>query len=664
MILYSFFVMAKLNIQEEFNLQSEERTQKDDDLIAYINKRQKDMDTARSRESKKWDIWEESIKSPIQDRDDGKASVNMPIEQSLCEMRVWLIPGILEYKVAPNGKADVDILEPAKYVLDFFVEKEKVITELRKRDRDKAKYGTGIIYSWLWFETRILNEATGEWGFYNTEYEETKKTIRHIGIKNVPIRNFWVDEVALTIEDAMDCIRQEELSVEELRTRYLDDKWKNIKGFKFINSVWVDAWEEKSYRGQDNISQRRCILRHYYNKLNGQYVILANKRRNIYTGNMTMKHWELPFAVSQEYQRTDSFYWIGIPEKCKSTKPYINNFFKAALDRTRKGSAIMTIWVESDGDLRDDPSVTAQRNFTGQGNVIPYEPNRDVTPNISMIEQMELWNTKNTGVSVDPNFVLQAKTAFQVWVFKEEQNARLKPNNDARNIAIDRALTIMLANISQFAPYLYADAILDKKTDEVKDYNWMEISTKGKEITKKWGKQEFKDRPGVRDFFDLDDKLLINGWMCKVRIDTPTTTTNLKALEKAEFNEMLQSIISLIQVKPELAEKLPVDDIISKLELLYWFDIENLTARTAEKMNRKKIWDLKAGIAKIWSQQPLQLNEIEDAGMANQLQETEQGASQPMWAALWMSGTSKPGSGGVEWAKAIPQGGERPQMGF
>jgi len=53
----------------------------------------------------------------------------------------------LEYKVAPNGKADVDILEPAKYVLDFFVEKEKVITELRKRDRDKAKYGTGIIYS-------------------------------------------------------------------------------------------------------------------------------------------------------------------------------------------------------------------------------------------------------------------------------------------------------------------------------------------------------------------------------------------------------------------------------------------------------------------------------------------------------------------------------------
>ena len=77
--------------------------------------------------------------------------------------------------------------------------------------------------------------------------------------------------------------------------------------------------------------------------------------------------------------------------------------------------------------------------------------------------------------------------------------------------------------------------------------------------------------------------------MCKVRIDTPTTTTNLRALEKAEFQELLQTLIGLIQVKPEIAQKLPLDDIISKLELLYGFDMENLTARTAEKLNRIKI---------------------------------------------------------------------------
>jgi len=102
-----------------------------------------------------------------------------------------------------------------------------------------------------------------------------------------------------------------------------------------------------------------------------------------------------------------------------------------------------------------------------------------------MIDQMELRNTKNTGLSVDPNFVLQAKTAFQTGVFKEEQNARLKPNNDARNQGIDRTLTLMLANVSQFAPYLYADAVLDKKTDKIKDYNRLTIRVGDKKIDKK-----------------------------------------------------------------------------------------------------------------------------------------------------------------------------------
>ena len=141
----------------------------------------------------------------------------------------------------------------------------------------------------------------------------------------------------------MDCIYLEDMNVEELRTRYLDDKGKPIKGFSYINSVGSDTAEMAGYKSDDDVSSRRVVLRHYYNKLNGRYCIIANERYPIYNGKMTMKHGELPFAVSQEYQRTDSFYGIGIPEKCKSTKPYINNFFKAALDRTRKGSAIMTI---------------------------------------------------------------------------------------------------------------------------------------------------------------------------------------------------------------------------------------------------------------------------------------------------------------------------------
>lgn len=617
----------KLDIQETYDLENQTVSEKDTEEVSYIKKRQTAMESKRSWESPKWDIWDENVRSPIYDTQDWKAMVNMPIEQSLIEMRVGLIPQTLAYRIVPDGRPNVDILEPAKYVLDFFVDRENVMKEIRKRDYDKAKYGTGILYSWLWVETKIINDAEWEWGFYNTKYKEKKINIRHIGVKNVPIRKFWADEKALTIEDAMDCVYQEDLSVEDLRMRYLkdwDDK-KSIKWFNYVPSVWVSHNEMSDYKSWDSLSDRNVVLRHYYNKLTWKYIILANKTRPIYVGKMTMKHWELPFTVTQEYQRTDSLYGIGIPEKTKSTKPYINNFFKAALDRTWKGSAVMTVGVEADWELRDDPSVTAHWNFTGSWNVIPYEPNRDVTPNIGMIDQMELRNTKNTGLSVDPNFVLQAKTAFQTGVFKEEQNARLKPNNDARNQGIDRTLTLMLANVSQFAPYLYADAVLDKKTDKIKDYNRLTIRVGDKKIDKKKkGKWlEFTDVPGVYDFFDLDDKVLVDWWMCGVRLETPSTTTSLKALEKAEWNELFTTIMNIAQANPEILQKFPLEDMISKLELLYWYDSENLTARTQEKLNRKKIGDLKEWIAMLWSWNILDNKQMQNAWMDQELQEAE-----------------------------------------
>lgn len=593
--------MPKLDIEKDFDLKSGDVSEKDSELLKYIIKRQSDMDMDRNKESAKRDIWDDAVASPIYDKQDGKAMVNMPVEQSIKEMRIWLIPDDLPIRVVPNGRADIDILEPAKYVLDFFIDRENVQRELKKRDSDKFDYWTWILASWLWNEMKVINKAKGEGGFYNTEYEEEKVSIRHIGIKNVPIRDFWKEEWALTIEEAIDCIHRERPSVDDLRLRYLNDNWGNRKGFKYVASVWVSNEESKSYNNNDTVTDRKVELRHYYNKLNWRYCIIANKVRPIYIGWMTMKHGELPFAVAQEYINTKSFYGIGWPEKLKSTKPYLNNFFKTALDRSRRGDALMTIGVESDGELWNDPSVTALWNFTGQGNVIPYNPNRDTSAELNMIRELEIWNVKNTGISVDPNFILQAKTAFQTWVFKEEQNARLKTNNDLRNYAIDRALTIMLANISQYAPHLYADVILDKKSNKPKDYNWLEIRIKDKKVTKKGKKQKFEDAPWTYDFFELDDKLLINWWMTKVKIETPSTTTNLKSLEKAELNEFLIAITGIAQISPEIAQKIPVDDLIERLELVHWFDMSNLSANTREKKNRKDIANLKNAVAALWN---------------------------------------------------------------
>jgi hypothetical protein len=63
--------------------------------------------------------------------------------------------------------------------------------------------------------------------------------------KNVPIRNFWIDEKALyqpCFEYARDCIMQEELSLEEVHLR-----WGKNKFFRHIDDITPIANIDPSY---------------------------------------------------------------------------------------------------------------------------------------------------------------------------------------------------------------------------------------------------------------------------------------------------------------------------------------------------------------------------------------------------------------------------------
>ncbi len=132
----------------------------------------------------------------------------------------------------------------------------------------------------------------------------------------------------------------------------------------------------------------------------------------------------------------------------------------------------------------------------------------------------------------------------------------MKPNNDSRNIAIDRALTLMLSNIAQFAPMLYADFILDKKTKEPKNVERHKIPLKDKKVVKEGKKDVIKDDDGNYDRLELKDDMIPKNSLMKVRIETPTTSSNLRALQKAQFNEMINGLLAASQISPQIAQKI------------------------------------------------------------------------------------------------------------
>jgi len=134
--------MAKLDIEKKIEIKNENISDKEMEKVKYVNDRFHNMDNERSKYERDWDIYDAQVQSYVPESFDGKANVNMPLEQSMIEMRTGLIPDKLPFKVVPNGAVDVNILEPAKYVMDDFIHRERVWEEINDFDYDKAKYGT------------------------------------------------------------------------------------------------------------------------------------------------------------------------------------------------------------------------------------------------------------------------------------------------------------------------------------------------------------------------------------------------------------------------------------------------------------------------------------------------------------------------------------------
>jgi hypothetical protein len=48
----------------------------------------------------------------------------------------------LAYIIEPNGEADINILEPLKYTMDYFIKKENALAEVNTWRYEKGSYGS------------------------------------------------------------------------------------------------------------------------------------------------------------------------------------------------------------------------------------------------------------------------------------------------------------------------------------------------------------------------------------------------------------------------------------------------------------------------------------------------------------------------------------------
>lgn len=574
----------------------------DMEALAFVIKRQKEMQEERWKHESDRRKWEKAMKATVPNSPDGKAQVNIPLEQVLRETYVWTLEN-LQAQVSKNtGKIESDYQQIYEIVFDHFMDREKVRQERFKFENAKWEYWTGVLYSGVWFETKHIYDGKGK-DFYNKKASTKKYEIRHIGVKNTDIRRAWFDNNAESYDECNDCILEEKITREEYSVKYL-----NNKNFRYTNTVsTVSDNENKELHTKNEV----VLIWNYWNKMDGSYIIVVNKKATIYNWTYTCKHGMLPLIPVQHYYRRGSVYGIGWPERLATVRPYLNSILKVTLDSAWLNASPALLWddnIEVDWDLYLEAWSLSELKMTWDATRLQqFQTNINVGQLVEILKLMEDYWIVTTGINFKAPYTSSSITAFEKGAMMEEQNQRAKPVLQLDYEWRDAALTIMLVNVIDFAPYALAEHLMWEDDDE--DFEWYTINVEDKRIEMKGGKMTIQDDVGYIENLQLKPELFVHWTWLRIKITTPYTTTILPSLKKAEMQEYLQGKAALAQMFGTAEFMWDPKELNDKYDEVYGMESDNLNVKTRADKNKEKFAQTKEIVAQTQASfSPMQSN--------------------------------------------------------
>ena len=578
-------------LEEKTNLKVSDT---DEEALHRVLDRMDEMKQGKDRQDQEalWDYIDKTFKAKPSYKWNWQVAPTLKVEEALIEASIWMQDAQLPINVEADWKPDGIMLQLARYTLDHFIYKERITQEIRLHmDYSRARYWTAVLFSGLELSSKFIAKESNDW-YFNPKWELERIEELHVKIKDVPIRQAYFDDTAKRYEEAVDCIYEEFLPIDEYKLRYLDDNWKSKKNFTNAEYVWVSD----DVRPDENQNGDMVKLWHYYNKLYAKYIIVVNEKIVIYNWIASTRHGELPLVPVQFYNNPYSIYGIGIPERYATIKALNNNFYSAMIWGAwlNAGSILFTgEWAEIDGEIFVEPWEISIIEMTkgSSRDVTPYNTNVNVQQLADIVTRMDdIW-AYLTGINIKAPYSSPAKTAFETSVMKEEQNNRLKTIYETRVMGLEQAFTLMLSNIFTFLPYQYAEKSIDEK-QKLKNYNWYQIPVNWYRIIRddNWNPLNLEEAKDYKDYFDLKPEIVETWRNMKVRIVTPSTASTMKALEVENITKYIQAKQMLTQIKmANLQMQQPVDTfnkIDEKLDMLFNIDKENIDIPSNEQQVR------------------------------------------------------------------------------
>ncbi len=574
------------------------------DLQAHIISRINNMEAERSVWLDEWAMCENQYEAPILIDNEWNFLPNSPLEQNIIEMEWWRRAWLITYDVKADAYTpDVQETEKAKYILDEFLDREFFYKEQKKADTMADIYGTRVFYCGLSMEVEDiyeLNEQTEVSDnigavIYDTEkYTKNTRVKYFMTPKAISPKDLLIDDRNLRQSDfdkAEDCVMIERLAPDTFKKRY--------EGNKLFDQEVVAAacpiQSEQTETGK-NPTRGQIILYHYYNRVTKDYWILVNKNSLLYGGIMFYTHGKLPFSVGQCYPNNGCIYGWSVPRKIRSEKGFKNDLYDNILKAARLSSSkiLATSWWVTDWDIVTIPWSTSIVEFN---NGIEWTKELDTRVDLRwLIEAFNIVGNEirvNSGVDMNSPFQEQAPTLGQTEIIEENKALRNRDKDELRDFCFDRALTLTLSNIKQFAPVLLA------WTKEIKDengkvlqkiYDRPKLTIQNVKISKKGNTTIFEKDLWWEWYLELSSKTI--QWDLTVRVTTSSTQNKtLMTLEKERTKEMIDNYVILSKIMwPEIEKIIPKEILGEKIKQTYGYQ-DKMTPTTKLAEEKKKLME-------------------------------------------------------------------------
>lgn len=606
---------------------TKEKIYKDDRTKEYkINSfktRLNDMRSARKNFEDDRNVIDLQVESKTYYRD-GILQVNVPLEQNLIEMSCGRFAWHTDITIEPIGVPNVDELMPAKYSLQHFMYMWWFHDEKKSWRLDKATYGTWILFTGISYTARPkFTPKKSSNDLFDTEYIETKEETYVFTPKNVAIRSVYIDDRAIRQPDQKlirDVIWQENISKEELITRYKDKKWFNIPAEDSIKEEYntnKPYWNQATQKIQ--IDWNTIILYHYFNRECQDYQIFIGEKDMIFDGKMIYKHLELPREFTQHYPRNNCIYGRGIPHKVRYLKAYKSEMMQWMLDKVRASSGInIGLWntTSVSGDLYTASGEINIWNFTwGIDQVKQFQLDGNINWYEALLNLIDDMAIQDTGENLKAPYSSPAKTLGETEIIEENKMIRIQSVNEADDMGLGRALTMSLDNITQFAPYLlkttkkWTSGIdIDQFPTIIVPWAQIKVENKEKEDNEVENEIETDDMDEEEDtmnadiqydetkFTEIEDYGNYGSFEFKpdmimgrfrVRVSTASTESKLNYIEKNKFTQYLQNKAILWEANPELLGKEDWDSMLELINLVYGYG-DKFVANTKKSLRKKK----------------------------------------------------------------------------